>query len=137
MIGDLPARRIAVAVAAVLAILAMLHAYWGLGGRWGLAQAVGGPDNPIPPAWLIWSVSLLLVAALLAVLGRAGFWGSKVPPWVFALGSWALVLALLAAAVLNFLAETKWEVLVFGPVAVLLSIAAAVVASAPARSGHP
>jgi hypothetical protein len=136
MIGNLPTRQIAVALAAVLAILTMLHSYWALGGRWGLAQAVGGPDNPIPPRWLIWSVALLLVAALLAVLGRAGFWGSRVPLRVFAAGSWGLALVLLSTAVINFLGETEWEVLVFGPAALWLSVAAAAVASAPRHGRH-
>jgi hypothetical protein len=136
VIHRLPTRPIAASLAVVLLLVAVLHAYWGLGGRWGLAQAVGGSDAPIPPGWLIWIVVGLLVAALLAVLGRAGFWGSRVPSWVFVVGTWALALALLVAALLNFLAATKWEVFVFGPVALVRAVAAAVVASAPPDQRH-
>jgi hypothetical protein len=127
-------RRVGMALGAILALIAVLHAYWALGGRWGLAEALGGPDKPVPPAWLIWVVTALLVLAVLVVLGRVGFWGRQWPGWLFAWGSWGLATALFLAALINFSGQTKWERLGFGPFCLLLAAATAVVARSPQRA---
>ena len=109
-------------------MIALLHAYWAVGGRWGLAEAVGGPEKPLPPPWAIWLVTTLLAAGVLVVLGRLGVWGKGLPAWLFSLGCWGLTGALLLAGLLNFAAKTRWEQFLFGPLALLLAAAAALVA---------
>lgn len=126
-------RRTGLLLASALALITVWHAYWAFGGRWGLAAALGGPDKPIPQAWLIWLVTGLLVAAVLVVLGRLGLWGRQLPGLVFSVGCWSLAVALASAAVLNFSADTQWEVFCFGPVATLLALGAVVVARGPKR----
>jgi hypothetical protein len=116
-------------LAGFLAAVAALHAYWALGGRWGLQTAVG-EGNPLPPAPVIWVVVFGLIAALLVVLGQIGLWGRAVPEWVFRWGTWALCIVLVAVAVLNFAAGSTWEMLVFAPFTAVLALLAAVVASA-------
>ena len=121
-------RPVGVMLAVVLGLITLLHVYWALGGRWGLAEALGGPTKPVPPALLIWVVAALLASAVAVVLGRVGVWGGDMPGWLFALGSWGLALALVLAALVNLRAHTDWERLGFGPFCLLLAFAAALVA---------
>ncbi len=116
-------------LAGFLAAVAALHAYWALGGTWGLQTAVG-EGNPVPPAPVIWVVVLGLLAALLVVLGRIGLWGRGVPEWVFRWGTWALCLVLIVVAVSNLAVGSTWEMLVFAPFSALLAVLAAVIAGA-------
>ncbi len=127
-------RRLGIWLASVLALIAVLHGYWALGGTWGLAEALGGPDKPVPPAWSIWLVTALLVAAVLVVLGRVGIWGRPMPSRLFTMGCWGLALALFLAALINFQAHTTWERYGFGPFALALAIATALVARSPDRA---
>ncbi len=119
-------------LAGLLAAVAALHAYWALGGRWGLQKAVG-EGTPVPPAAVIWVVVVGLVAAVLVVLGQIGLWGRGKPEWVFRWGTWALCIVLIAVAVLNF-GGGKWEMLVFAPFSLLLAVLAAVVAGSRRRA---
>jgi hypothetical protein len=55
-------RRIAsTTLAVLLAAFAALHAYWALGGTWGLATALG-PNTPRPSSIVIWAMAGVLVA---------------------------------------------------------------------------
>ncbi len=66
--------------AIVLIALALLHAYWGLGGLWPgttpgtlAAQVFGGPPGTrLPPAVACYAVAVLLVLAAWLVLTAAG-----------------------------------------------------------------
>lgn len=128
------AQRTARILATVLALLAILHAYWALGGQWGLSAALGGPPAPVPPSWAMWLVVGLLVIGTLVPLGRVGTWGQRVPQWLFGFACWGLALVLVLVAVINALGRTWLERLAFAPFALLLAAAAAVVARAPRRA---
>ena len=94
---------LALALAAVLIALALLHVYWAAGGRAGAAAAVpeveGRPAfEPGPNVTL--GVALGLAVAALAVLGRAHLWLPPWPPsWAFAAGTWVLAALFLLRAV--------------------------------------
>lgn len=122
------ARRPATVLAGVLALLAVLHGYWALGGRWGPSGALGGQTARIPPAWSIWLVAVLLIGAALNPLGRAGIWGRRWPGWIFTAGCWGLSAVLALVGVLNAAGQTKLERLGFAPFALILAGVAAEVA---------
>ena len=91
----------AVMLIAVLVFLSVLHVFWALGGRWGLAAAIPVVDGrpwlaPGPLGTLAVAGLLLLAAGLIA--GRRFLQGS---PWalVFSVGSWGVVAAFLLRAV--------------------------------------
>jgi hypothetical protein len=67
------------------------------------------------------SAVVLLVAALI-VLGRAGYWGSRLPLAVFRWGTWILVVGMLLSALANFASPTVGERFFLGPSAVLLAL---------------
>jgi hypothetical protein len=95
---------LAAGIAATLfAAIALLHAYWAVGGLWpghdrdSLARAVvgGPPGMAFPGAAATWAVVLVLAAAAVVVLAAAGLLTvPAVPP------AWARGAAWLGAAVL-------------------------------------
>lgn len=113
-----------------LLLLAALHAYWALGGRWGRDVVLGG-GSAAPPAAAVWVVVAALVAAALVVLGRVGLWGRSLPVWIFGSGTWVLCTMLAAAALINLSTRRPLEMLLIAPFCLLLAALAAVVA----RSG--
>lgn len=76
--SPIAAKRAAYVLASLLGAVAILHAYWALGGTWGLQTAVG-EGNPLPPPIASVAVTLALIGATLVVLGRVGMWGKSVP----------------------------------------------------------
>jgi Protein of unknown function (DUF3995) len=96
---------IALIVIAIFALLALIHAYWALGGRAGSLAAVpevGSRPAFVPSAPATFAVAVGLVACAVLVAASAGMIGSTVPaPWITWL-SLALALALLARAVGDF-----------------------------------
>ena len=116
-------------LATTLLLVGALHAYWALGGHWGLA-AVLGEGNPAPPAAAVWAVVIAIVIAALIVLGKIGVWGRSLPAWPFAWGSWGLCAALAAGALLNLSSGRSWETLLIAPLCLLLALLAAAVARA-------
>lgn len=129
-----PAPRLARLLTAVLTLLAVLHAYWALGGQWGLEAALGGPTAAVPPAWSIWLVVVFLLLGASVPLGRIGAWGRGLPDWLFEIGCWGLVVVLVLVAVINATGRTWTERLAFAPFALLLASAAGVVARSPRRA---
>ena len=123
------ARSTGYALAAVLAALGALQAYWALGGRWGLEAALG-EGNPVPPPAAVWAVAAALILAALTVLGRVGVWGRSLPPWMFVSGTWALCLVLAGVALLNLSSGRLWEMLLIAPFCGLLAALTAAVARA-------
>lgn len=120
-------------LASLLAGVALLHAYWAVGGTWGLQTAVS-EGNPLPPPIASAAVMLVLLGAMLVVLGRVGIWGRSLPAWLFRWATWSLVAVLVAVALLNFSTARMWERWVFAPFAALLAMLALVVATSPERS---
>ncbi len=124
--GEL-AQRAAYLLATLLFLIAGIHAYWALGGRWGLQIAIG-EGNPLPSSPLIGLATAAFFAAGLTVLGRAGAWGASLPTWIFSLGPWVLLVVFLGGAALNLTGNRPWAPFVFAPTFFFLSVLAGVVA---------
>ncbi len=100
-------RFIGISTAGVLFSLSLLHVYWAAGGGWGTGVTIPIQDGrplfePSPAGTLL--VAFLLLSAGLVVLGRVGLWGSVLPRWLFAAGSWTLVAVFIGRVVGDF----KW-----------------------------
>jgi hypothetical protein len=89
---------IAIAVSLVMAAVAAIHVYWGLGGLWpgnslqDLANIVVGDKNMtrMPPAWLTLSVSAVLVGVVLWPLVLAPIAVRFLPLWLIATATYLL-----------------------------------------------
>ena len=104
----------AVALAAVLVLIAVLHVHWAVGGRWGRAAAVPArrvvPASARPderPAFTPTSLATAAVAALvflaaLAPLGAVGLVPLPVPSAFTHVGVWLRAAALLLRTVGDF-----------------------------------
>ena len=121
------AQRAAYLLASLLFLITGIHAFWALGGRWGLQTAIG-EGNPLPTSQLIWAATVAFLAAGLTVLGRVGLWGASLPSWIFSLGPWVLVVVFIAGGVLNLTNGRAWNTFVFAPTFLFLSVLAGVVA---------
>ena len=124
--GEL-AQRAAYVLATLLFVITGIHAYWALGGRWGLQIAIG-EGNPLPSSPLIWLGTAAFFAAGLTVLGRVGAWGASLPTWIFWLGPWVLAVVFLGGAAVNLTGSRLWAPFVFAPAFFLLSVLAVAVA---------
>jgi hypothetical protein len=78
------------------------------------------------------SAVVLLIAALVA-LGRAGYWGSRLPFAIFRWGTWILVIGMLLSALANFASPTVGERFFLGPSALVLALLCLAATRAPAR----
>ena len=94
-----------VVAAAIFLALALLHAYWALGGR-GAAGAViperGGAALFRPGRLATWGVAIALVCAAAIVLGRIGCWSLPAGMFPFKVGCWTLAVVFAARAVGDF-----------------------------------
>ena len=115
-----------------LVAAAGLHAYWVLGGTWGVHAASGGTYVEPTTSLRIQSavIAMLLVAACLVVRARAGLWRAPVSDRVIRVSMWVLTAVLALTAVVNFAAATDWERFVIGPFVLVLALLALVVAGA-------
>ncbi|MFB9719058.1 hypothetical protein [Planobispora longispora] len=128
--------RIAAAAAATgLAGVAVFHIVLALGAPLGRA-AWGGNHTRLPVALRLGSVAsaVVLCAAALIVLGRAGLWTADGPAGLYRWGVWALALLLGLSSVGNFASAGRWENLLMGPLALTLALLCLLVALGPA---HP
>jgi Protein of unknown function (DUF3995) len=93
-----------VVAAAIFFALALLHAWWALGGR--SADAVipqrGGTALFRPGRIATWAVAVALACAGAIVLGRMGWWSLPVGMLPFTGGCWTLATVLAARAVGDF-----------------------------------
>jgi hypothetical protein len=101
------------------------HVYWMLGGTWGLhAESTAGIR--VVAALVV----MLLVAAVLVVLARVGFWQQTfVSERVIRVFAWALAAVFLVETVAAFtwsLGEPEWWL--YGPVSLVICVLALVVA---------
>ncbi|MGH9765574.1 MAG: DUF3995 domain-containing protein [Blastocatellia bacterium] len=131
-----------IALAAVFAMLAALHVYWALGGRWGSGFAVptiGGTRqiDPGPLATLL--VAIALLAAMLTILGQTGLLGEAIPNWIFYWGTLGISVVFLLRSVGDFklfgffkqiqgTAFARWDTWLYSPLCLLISITAFLVA---------
>lgn len=112
----------------LLAAFAALHAYWALGGAWGLTTALGGADVPRPAASAIWTMTAVLLAFALcaAEAARRARRGERAPIAVRLLLQ-LLVLGALLFGGLNLLAgTTPIERFGIAPFALLLALLAGI-----------
>ena len=65
--------------------------------------------------------AVVYVGATLLVLARAGIWRAHPNAIVFRWGTWLLAVVMLLGAVPNFASQSRWEIVVFGPLALVLS----------------
>ncbi len=77
--------------------------------------------------------AVVLVGAALIVLGRAGYWGTRLPGAIFRWGTWVLVVGMLLSALANFASPTAGERFFLGPSAVLLALLCLAATRGPAR----
>ncbi|MGZ8740008.1 MAG: hypothetical protein ACXWZ8_05380 [Gaiellaceae bacterium] len=132
--------RLAAALGAIgFASLAIFQAALAAGAPWGQA-AWGGADAHLSAGRRGASAvaAVIYVAATLIVLCRAGIiWPARSNAALFRWGTWFLAVAMAIGAVPNFASQSRWENLLFGPLALVLSALCIVVArgatSEPAR----
>ena len=123
--------RPAAALAAIgFASLAIFQAALAAGAPWGHA-AWGGADAHLSAGQRGASAvaAIVDVAATLIVLCRAGFiWHSRSDAALVRWGTWFLAVAMAIGAVPNFVSQSRWENLIFGPLALVLAALCFVVA---------
>ncbi|MGA8709863.1 MAG: hypothetical protein WB786_01340 [Thermoplasmata archaeon] len=126
------ARIAAVAAAVGFVVAAGYQVFLALGLEFG--GAAWGGAALTPALRLASAVSgMLLVVAALIILGRAGYWGSRVPSGIFRWGTWVLVIGMILSAFANFASSTAGERYFLGPTALFLAILCLVVARGPVR----
>lgn len=124
----------AVLAAIAFASLAVFQAALAAGAPWGHA-AWGGAVAHLSAGQRVASAiaAIIYVAAALIVLGRAGvIWRTRRSAAVFRWGTWFLAVAMAIGAVPNFASQSRWENLVFGPLALLLAALCTIVARSTA-----
>lgn len=119
-----------------LVLIAGLHAYWVLGGSWGIHAGSGGAYSHATTGLRVQSacVVVLLVVGCVVVRARAGLWQAPASNRIVRIAMWVLTAALGLAATTNLAASTNWERYAIGPFVLLLATLAFVVASDGARS---
>ena len=129
----------ALAAAVIFAAMAVLHAYWAVGGLWpgrdneSLAQIVVGsaPGTRAPGPGPCWLVAACLAATAFTVLGTSGLLPIPVPPawlrWAAWAGAIALSLRGLAGFAVALMQPTRTspfarlDVILYSPLCLLLS----------------
>jgi hypothetical protein len=126
-------RRVRKVLAGATGAGALLFAYWGVGGKWGMAAASGPAFSP-PPV-LMWTTALCLGAWTVFVLGPAGVGGGDAMRRWSRLVCCVISIALLLIAATFLQSEDLWARIVCGPVTLLLAAAAALLVrdETPAR----
>lgn len=115
-----------------LAGIACFQAALALGAPWGQA-AWGGAQTHLPPQLRVSSAvsAVVLALAVLVVLARAEYWGPARAMSILRWGTWALIPVLALSALGNFASANRWENLLMGPFALMLSLLCLVVARIP------
>jgi hypothetical protein len=100
-----------------------------LGVPWG-AAAWGGSDAVLPTELRIASAAsvLVFIAAAAIVLGRAGYWGQRLPRRLMHWGTWGLVVVFSLSALANAASSSPWERWLLAPIALLLAVMCLLVA---------
>lgn len=138
------ARTVGVLVAVAFAALGLLHLLWAAGWRSGTVATIpsdGGKPLFQPSVFATLVVAALLFAAAAVVTGRIGLWGSALPRWPLAAGTWVLAAVFGARVVGDFRwvglfkrASASdfayWDTRLFVPLCALLAIGCAVVSMA-------
>ncbi len=131
--GDRVVRAAAVAAAIGFAAIAAFRLALAAGAPWGHA-AWGGAHAHLSTAQRDSSAAAVIwTAAALIVLGRARFWTTGKLTALVRWGTRFLAAASLLAAILNFASQSRWENLIFAPLAMLLAVLCTIVAGGRGR----
>jgi len=98
-------KTLGVLLAVIFAAIALLHFYWALGGSTsGMAAipTVAGKQAFTPSAFSTVMVAAAFIAAMLVVLGQAGFLGAFIPHWIFRIGTFGISVIFLLRAIGEF-----------------------------------
>jgi hypothetical protein len=113
---------IAVFQAALAAGADLGHAAWG-GAE---AELTTGQRIGSGIAVVLWTIAALIV------LGRAGVWERATRARVFSWGTWFFSVMTALSALPQFASESRWENLIWGPLALVLAVLCTTVALGPA-----
>jgi hypothetical protein len=122
----------AVLAAIGFASLAVFQAALAAGAPWGHA-AWGGADAALSAGQRGASAvaAIIYVAATLIVLCRAGIiWRARSNAALFRWGTWFFAVAIAIGSLPNFASQSRWENVIFGPLALVLTALCIVVARA-------
>jgi hypothetical protein len=135
--GDHVARVPAVLASIGFAGIAIFQLTLAAGAPWGHA-AWGGANAHLSTALRSASAGAVVfyAAAALIVLGRAGILRARSNSALFRWGTWFLAVAMAIGALPNFASQSRWENLVFGPLALVQAILCVAVARSAARSAR-
>ena len=130
--SDRVARLAAVLAAVGFAFLAVFQAALAAGAPWGHA-AWGGENAHLSSGQRVASAIavIIYVAAALIVCGRAKLiWRARSNAALFRWGTWFFAVAMAIGAVPNFASHSRWENVIFAPLALVLAALCSVVARA-------
>ncbi len=129
----------------VLALVALLHVGWASGAtnwpapsRDSLADTVVGPGAKLPSAGLTVLVSALIGAAGAVLAGRLGWWGRRLPTWVFRWGAVTVAAVLLLRGLAGVVTSARarprqryhqLDLAAYSPLCIALGLAAAAITS--------
>lgn len=125
-------------LAAIFAMLSLLHIYWAFGGLSGGSVAIPSVDSKplfVPSMSSTLAVAFALFSGMMTILGQIGWLGELIPKWIF---RWAtLVISILFF--LRSIGEFKyvgffkqasdsgfayWDTVLFSPLCLLIAIVA-------------
>ena len=107
--------------AALAAGAALGHAAWGGAD----AELTTGQRIGSGIAVVLWAIASLIV------LGRAGVWGRATPARLFHWGTWFFAAVTAISALPQFASESRWENVIWGPLALVLAVLCTIVALSP------
>ncbi|HXQ29194.1 MAG TPA: hypothetical protein VN848_07990 [Gemmatimonadales bacterium] len=124
-------RRAAVLAAIGFTAAAAFQVALALGAPLGIA-AWGGRHRVLPAALRLASTgaAAILVAAAAVVVGRAGFWGARIPS-VFRIGIWLVICQMSLNTVTNFASPSPWERYLMSVLSGTLTVLCIIVSRAP------
>jgi hypothetical protein len=126
------ARRAAVLAAIGFSVIVVFQAALAAGAALGHA-AWGGAEAELTTGQRIGSgiAVVLWTMAAVIVLGRAGAWGRATPTRVFSWGTWFFAALTAISALPQFASESRWENVIWGPLALILAVLCTIVALSP------
>ena len=129
------ARRAAVLATIGFGVIAVFQAVLVAGAPLGHA-AWGGQSAELSTGQRIGSVVAfaLWTCAAFVVLGRAGFWARASDTRLFRWGTWFVAGISAISALVNFASQSRWENLVWGPIALVLAVLCTFVARSTGRT---
>jgi hypothetical protein len=131
------ARRAAVLATIGFGVIAIFQAVLAAGAPLGHA-AWGGESAELSTGQRIGSAisAVVWICAAFVVLGRAGFWARASDTRLFRWGTWFFAGITAISALVNFVSQSLWENVIWGPIALILAVLCVTVART-ASDGQP